>query len=47
MSINVPAFLDSLNYMLSGMVGIFAVMLVIYGLIIGLGKVFAPKKKKN
>ena len=30
--------------MLSGMVGIFAVMLVLYAVIILLGKAFAPKK---
>lgn len=47
MHINVPAFLDSLNYMISGMVGIFVVMLVIYGTIILLGKIFSPKKKKD
>ena len=44
MSINFSAFLDSLTLMLSGMVGIFAVMLVLYAVIILLGKAFAPKK---
>ena len=44
MSINFSAFLDSLNIMLSGMIGIFAVMLVLYAVIILLGKAFAPKK---
>ena len=44
MSINFSAFLDSLTNMLSGMVGIFAVMLVLYAVIILLGKAFAPKK---
>ncbi len=47
MSINISAFLDSLNIMLSGMVSIFIVMLVIYGIIILMGKVFSPKKKKS
>ena len=37
MSINFSAFLDSLTIMLSGMVGIFAVMLVLYAVIILLG----------
>ena len=44
MSINFSAFLDSLTIMLSDMVGIFAVMLVLYAVIILLGKAFAPKK---
>ena len=44
MSINFSAVLDSLTIMLSGMVGIFAVMLVLYAVIILLGKAFAPKK---
>ena len=44
MSINFSEFLDSLTIMLSGMVGIFAVMLVLYAVIILLGKAFAPKK---
>lgn len=47
MFFDIPAFLESLNYMLSGMVGIFVVMLVIYALIIFLGKAFSPKKKKD
>ena len=47
MFFDIPAFLKSLNYMLSGMVGIFVVMLVIYALIILLGKTFSPKKKKD
>ncbi len=37
MSINVQAFLDSLVYMGEGMLGIFAVMLVIIAVIYALG----------
>ena len=47
MFFDIPAFLESLKYMLSGMVGIFVVMLVIYALIILLGKAFSSKKKKD
>jgi len=47
MAINVAAFLDSLSLMVSGMVGIFVVMMIIYGLIIGLSAAFSKKKKKS
>lgn len=43
MSINVQAFVESLNIMLIGLVGIFAVMAVLYGVIFLLGK--CSKKK--
>ena len=46
MSINFSAFLDSLPIMLSAMVGIFAVMLLIMGLVALLAK-FGGKKPEE
>ena len=43
MHIDFEGFLDSLLIMLTGMIGIFAVMLVIYAVILLLGK-FTKKK---
>ena len=40
MNIQLQAFLNTLPIMLFGMVGIFAVIIIIYLLILGLNKVF-------
>lgn len=44
MQINVVGFLDSLMIMLTGMIGIFVVMLVIYAVILLLGKLTKSKE---
>ncbi len=44
MQINVEGFLDSLMIMLTGMIGIFVVMLVIYAVILLLGKLTKSKE---
>lgn len=44
---NVAGFIDSLGIMLYGMIGIFVVMVVIYGLVALLTHMFTRKKKKN
>ena len=43
MSINFPAFLQSLTYMLEGMVGVFAVIGIILLCTLGLNAVFKGK----
>jgi len=43
----IPLFIDSLGVMLRGMLGIFAVILVIYAVILVLNKVFARNGQKN
>ena len=43
---NFDAFLDSLQYMGKGMIGIFFVILLIYLSIVVLGKVFPVKPEK-
>lgn len=40
---NIQLFVESLRYMGEGMLGIFIVMVIIYGLIAGLTKVSAKK----
>lgn len=45
--IDFKAFVDSLELMLWGMVGIFVVIFVIYGFIALLNKVFASAEKKE
>lgn len=45
MSINVQAFLDSLVYMGEGMLGIFAVMLVIIAVIYALGHFYGERRE--
>ncbi len=40
---NVKLFVESLRYMGEGMLGIFIVMVIIYGLILGLSKVGSKK----
>lgn len=44
---NVAGFIDSLGIMLYGMVGIFIVMAVIYGLVALLTHMFTRKNKKK
>lgn len=43
--IDIPAFLESLPLMLWGMLGIFVVILVIYGFIVVLNKAFPAADK--
>lgn len=45
MQLNIQAFLDSLVFMGEGMLGIFAVMLVIIGVIAALGHFTAGKEE--
>ena len=45
--IDVPAFLQTLPMMLKGMLGIFAVILVIYGCIFLFNRIFKEKKEEQ
>lgn len=45
MKLNVQAFLDSLVFMGEGMLGIFAVMLIIIGVVYALGRFTAGREE--
>lgn len=47
MSINIPAFIDSLKFMIEGWLGIFIVMAVIIVVIYALNMLTAEKKKDS